>query len=116
MRVIIMGYDVQPYLCRDFDVFLKHCKILVELLMIFRQHFNASRHRLVEGIIVVRRRLPDALELLLLQLPEVVTPTVGFLFEQSPNQGHNQRGAWEGAKRGNYFNRVVIYVGKLYFA
>lgn len=114
--MMIMGYDVHPYLCRDFDVFLKHCKILVELLMVFRQHLNASRHRLVEGIIVVRRRLPDALELLLLQLPEVVTPTVGFLFEQSPNQGHNQRGAWEGAKRGNYFNCVVIYVVKLYFA
>lgn len=93
--MMMMGYDVQPHLCRDFDVFLKHCKILVELLMLSRQHFNASCHRLVEGIIVVGGRLPDALKLLLLQLPEVVTPAVGFLFEQSPDQRHNQRRAWD---------------------
>ena len=52
---MIIEYDVQPHLCRDFDIFLKHCKILVELLMLIRQNFDASRHRLVEGVIVVRR-------------------------------------------------------------
>lgn len=95
IMMTMMGYDVQPHLCRNFDVFLKHCKILVELLMLRRQHFNASRHCLVEGIIVVGGRLPDALKLLLLQLPEVVTPAIGFLFEQSPDQRHNQRRAWD---------------------
>lgn len=54
MMTMTMGYDVQPHLCRDFEVFLKHCKILVELLMLIRQHLDASRHRLVEGVIVIR--------------------------------------------------------------
>lgn len=99
------GGDVQPHLCWDFDVLLKHCEILVELLMIIGQHFDAGCHGLVEGVVVVRGRLPDALELFLPKLPEVVTPTGGFLFEKSPNQGDNQRGAWgQGTDRRNCFS------------
>ncbi|TNN46197.1 hypothetical protein EYF80_043586 [Liparis tanakae] len=60
----------QPNLGGDFDVLLQHRQVLVELSVFVGEHLDARRHGLVEGVVVVGRRLPDALKLLLLQLAQ----------------------------------------------
>lgn len=71
------------YLSWDLDVLFQHSKVFVEILMVLRQNLDACSHGLIQGVVVIWGRLPDALKLLLLQLVEVIRPTVGFLFQQS---------------------------------
>lgn len=76
-------YCTVLYLSWDLDILFQHGKVFVEILMVLRQNLDARSHGLIQGVVVVRGRLPDALELLLLQLAKVIKPTVGFLFQQS---------------------------------
>ena len=95
------GVFGRPDLGRHFDVLLQDGEVGVELPVVGLQHLEAGVHGLVQGLVVVRRRLPDALELLPLQLPQVVVPAVGELAQKSPDKGHHQRGTCTGGRHGS---------------
>lgn len=101
-------------LSRDFDILFYYCEVLVEFLMFFRQNLEAGSHSLVQGIIIVRWWLSDPLKLLLLQLRKIVTPAVGFLSEQSSNQGHHQRGTCGSHAERYEFNKMTYFTYDLF--
>lgn len=75
----------QSDLGRYFDVLLQHGEVNVQLPVFLRQDLDAGSHGLVKGIVVIRRRLTDTLELLLLERVQVVGPAVRELPQQGPD-------------------------------
>lgn len=78
-------------LSRHFDILLHDAQVSVQVSVLELQHLQASVHGLIQSFIIIRRRLTDALELLLLELPQVIGPAVGKLPQQSANERDHQR-------------------------